>query len=308
MIRPETQAASGRQIDPQIDPHIDQFIDAVWLEDGLAENSLAAYRGDLHDLAAWLRPRRLAEADEQALTAYLAARHPTTRASTANRRLASLRRFYRWALREGTIESDPTLRLVGARRPARFPKTISEAQIDALLAAPQGDSPLALRDRAMLETLYATGLRVSELTGLRMVQLSLADGLVRVIGKGSKERVVPVGEAARDALARYLKVGRVALLAGRTSDSVFVTARGAAMSRQMFWKLIRRYAFQAGIAAPLSPHGVRHAFATHLLNHGADLRVVQLLLGHADISTTQIYTHVARQRLKELHARHHPRG
>jgi len=308
MIRPETQAAPGRQIDPQIDPHIDQFIDAVWLEDGLAENSLAAYRGDLHDLAAWLRPRRLAEADEQALTAYLAARHPTTRASTANRRLASLRRFYRWALREGTIESDPTLRLVGARRPARFPKTISEAQIDALLAAPQGDSPLALRDRAMLETLYATGLRVSELTGLRMVQLSLADGLVRVIGKGSKERVVPVGEAARDALARYLKVGRVALLAGRTSDSVFVTARGAAMSRQMFWKLIRRYAFQAGIAAPLSPHGVRHAFATHLLNHGADLRVVQLLLGHADISTTQIYTHVARQRLKELHARHHPRG
>jgi integrase/recombinase XerD len=304
MIRPETQAAPGRQIDP----HIDQFIDAVWLEDGLAENSLAAYRGDLHDLAAWLRPRRLAEADEQALTAYLAARHPTTRASTANRRLASLRRFYRWALREGTIESDPTLRLVGARRPARFPKTISEAQIDALLAAPQGDSPLALRDRAMLETLYATGLRVSELTGLRMVQLSLADGLVRVIGKGSKERVVPVGEAARDALARYLKVGRVALLAGRTSDSVFVTARGAAMSRQMFWKLIRRYAFQAGIAAPLSPHGVRHAFATHLLNHGADLRVVQLLLGHADISTTQIYTHVARQRLKELHARHHPRG
>ena len=308
MIRPETQAAPQRQIDPQIDPHIDQFIDAVWLEDGLAENSLAAYRRDLQDLAAWLRPRRLAEADEQALTAYLAARHPTTRASTANRRLASLRRFYRWALREGTIASDPTLRLVGARGPARFPKTISEAQIDALLAAPQGDSPLPLRDRAMLETLYATGLRVSELTGLRMVQLSLADGLVRVIGKGSKERVVPVGEAARDALARYLKVGRVALLAGRTSDSVFVTARGAAMSRQMFWKLIRRYAFQAGIAAPLSPHGVRHAFATHLLNHGADLRVVQLLLGHADISTTQIYTHVARQRLKELHARHHPRG
>jgi integrase/recombinase XerD len=308
MIRPETRAAPGRQIDPQIDPHIDQFIDAVWLEDGLAENSLAAYRRDLQDLAAWLRPRRLAEADEQALTAYLAARHPTTRASTANRRLASLRRFYRWALREGTIESDPTLRLVGARRAARFPKTISEAQIDALLAAPQGDSPLALRDRAMLETLYAAGLRVSELTGLRMVQLSLADGLVRVIGKGSKERVVPVGEAARDALAHYLKVGRVALLAGRTSDSVFVTARGAAMSRQMFWKLIRRYAFQAGIAAPLSPHGVRHAFATHLLNHGADLRVVQLLLGHADISTTQIYTHVARQRLKELHARHHPRG
>jgi integrase/recombinase XerD len=308
MIRPEAQAARGPQRDPQIDPHIDQFIDAVWLEDGLAENSLAAYRRDLQDLAAWLRPRRLAEADEQALTAYLAARHPITRASTANRRLASLRRFYRWALREGTIGSDPTMRLVGARRPERFPKTISEAQVEALLAAPQGDSPLALRDRAMLETLYATGLRVSELTGLRMVQLSLADGLVRVIGKGSKERVVPIGEAARDALARYLKIGRPALLAGRSSDAVFATARGAAMSRQMFWKLIRRYANLASIAAPLSPHGVRHAFATHLLNHGADLRVVQLLLGHADISSTQIYTHVARQRLKELHARHHPRG
>jgi integrase/recombinase XerD len=290
------------------DPQIDQFIDAIWLEDGLAENSLAAYRRDLLDLAAWLRPRPLAEADEQALTDYLAARHPTTRASTANRRLASLRRFYRWALREGSIKSDPTLRLAGARRPARFPKTISEAQVDALLAAPQGDAPLALRDRAMLETLYATGLRVTELTGLKMVELSLADGMVRVVGKGSKERVVPIGEVARDTLDRYLKIGRPALLAGRGCDAVFVTGRGAAMSRQMFWKLIRRYAHKAGIAAPLSPHGLRHAFATHLLNHGADLRVVQLLLGHADISTTQIYTHVARQRLKELHARHHPRG
>jgi integrase/recombinase XerD len=302
------RAAPGRQVDPQIDPHIDQFIDAVWLEDGLAENSLAAYRRDLRDLASWLQPRRLAEADEQALTAYLAARHPSTRASTANRRLASLRRFYRWALREGRIDADPTLRLAGVRRPARFPNTISEAQVDALLAAPQGDSPHALRDRAMLETLYAAGLRVSELIGLRMVELSLADGLVRVIGKGSKERVVPIGETARAALADYLKRGRSALLAGRSCEAVFVTARGSAMSRQMFWKLIRRYAQRAGIEAPLSPHGLRHAFATHLLNHGADLRVVQLLLGHADISTTQIYTHVARQRLKDLHARHHPRG
>ena len=300
MTRPDARVAP--------DPQIDQFIDAIWLEDGLAENSLAAYRRDLLDLAAWLQPRRLADADEQALTGYLAARHPTTRASTANRRLASLRRFYRWALREGSIESDPTLRLAGARRPARFPKTISEAQVDALLAAPQGEAPLALRDLAMLETLYATGLRVSELTGLKMVELSLADGLVRVVGKGAKERVVPIGEAARDALTRYLKIGRPALLAGRSCEAVFVTGRGAAMSRQMFWKLIRRYAHKAGIVAPLSPHGLRHAFATHLLNHGADLRVVQLLLGHADISTTQIYTHVARQRLKELHAHHHPRG
>jgi integrase/recombinase XerD len=300
MVRPDARVPP--------DPQIDEFIDAVWLEDGLAENSLAAYRRDLLDLAAWLRPRRLAQADEQALTAYLAARHPTTRASTANRRLASLRRFYRWALREGSVQSDPTLRLTGVRRSARFPKTISEAQVDALLAAPQGDTPLALRDRAMLETLYATGLRVAELTGLKMIELSLTDGLVRVVGKGSKERVVPIGEAARHALSRYLKNGRPALLAGRSCDAVFVTRRGAAMSRQMFWKLIRRYAHKADITAPLSPHGLRHAFATHLLNHGADLRVVQLLLGHADISTTQIYTHVARQRLKDLHARHHPRG
>ncbi|HEX4585557.1 MAG TPA: site-specific tyrosine recombinase XerD [Burkholderiaceae bacterium] len=304
MVRPDVRPAAKAASDPQID----QFIDAVWLEDGLAENSLAAYRRDLLDLAGWLRPRRLIEADEGALTSYLAARHPATRASTANRRLASLRRFYRWALREGTISSDPTLRLSGARRPARFPKAISEAQVEALLAAPQGESPLALRDRAMLETLYATGLRVSELTALRMVELSLADGLVRVVGKGSKERVVPIGEAARAALMRHLKIARPALLAGRSCDAVFPTVRGAAMSRQMFWKLIRRYAQQAGITAPLSPHGLRHAFATHLLNHGADLRVVQLLLGHADISTTQIYTHVAQQRLKEMHARHHPRG
>jgi integrase/recombinase XerD len=304
MARPDVRPAAAAGSDPQID----QFIDAVWLEDGLAENSLAAYRHDLLDLAGWLRPRRLIEADESALTSYLAARHPTTRASTANRRLASLRRFYRWALREGKIGSDPTLRLAGARRPARFPKAISEAQVEALLAAPQGESPLALRDRAMLETLYATGLRVSELTALRMVELSLADGLVRVVGKGSKERVVPIGEAARAALMHHLKIARPALLAGRSCDAVFPTARGAAMTRQMFWKLIRRYAQQAGITAPLSPHGLRHAFATHLLNHGADLRVVQLLLGHADISTTQIYTHVAQQRLKEMHARHHPRG
>jgi integrase/recombinase XerD len=304
MVRADTRAAPK----PQIDPEIDRFIDAVWLEDGLAKNSLAAYRRDLIDLATWLRPRRLAEADEGVLTGYLAARHSSTRASTANRRLASLRRFYRWAAREGSIASDPTLRLTGVRQPARFPKTISEAQVDALLAAPEGDEPLALRDRAMLETLYATGLRVSELTGLRMIELSLTDGLVRVVGKGSKERVVPIGEVARGALARYLKRGRPALLSGRSCDAVFVTGRGAAMSRQMFWKLIRRYSNKAGIVAPLSPHGLRHAFATHLLNHGADLRVVQLLLGHADISTTQIYTHVARQRLKDLHARHHPRG
>jgi len=290
------------------DPEIDRFIDAVWLEDGLAENSLVAYRRDLLDLSRWLRPRRLVQADEQALIDYLTARHPSSRASTANRRLSSLRRFFRWALREASIETDPTLRLDSARRTARFPSVISESQVEALLAAPGADTPRELRDRAMLETLYAAGLRVSELTALRMVQLSLADGLVRVIGKGSKERVVPIGEFARAALTGYLEHGRPALLKGRSCDAVFVTSRANPMSRQMFWKLLRSYANKAGISAPLSPHGLRHAFATHLLNHGADLRVVQLLLGHADISTTQIYTHVARQRLKELHARHHPRG
>jgi integrase/recombinase XerD len=300
MGRPETP--------PSAEPVVDRFIDAIWLEDGLAANSLAAYRSDLLDLAGWLKPRQLVEADESALTDYLAARHPTTRASTANRRLASLRRFYRWAVREGGIAADPTLRLAGVRRAARFPRTISEAQVEALLAAPDGSTARELRDRAMLETMYATGLRVSELTGLRMVELSLSDGLVRVIGKGSKERVVPIGELARSALTRYLEHGRPVLLGRRPCDAVFVTSRAAPMSRQMFWKLVRRYAAKAAISAPLSPHGLRHAFATHLLNHGADLRVVQMLLGHADISTTQIYTHVARERLKDLHARHHPRG
>jgi integrase/recombinase XerD len=287
---------------------VDRFIDAIWLEDGLAANSLAAYRRDLLDLAGWLKPRQLTDADESALTDYLAARHPVTRASTANRRLASLRRFYRWAVREGVVVADPTLRLAGVRRAARFPRTISEAQVEALLAAPAGAAPREQRDRAMLETLYATGLRVTELTALRMVELSLSEGLVRVIGKGSKERVVPLGELARAALVRYLEQGRPALLGRRACDAVFVTSRAAPMSRQMFWKLVRHYAAKAGITAPLSPHGLRHAFATHLLNHGADLRVVQMLLGHADISTTQIYTHVARERLKDLHARHHPRG
>jgi integrase/recombinase XerD len=290
------------------DPAIDRFIDAVWLEDGLAPNSLAAYRRDLVDLAAWLAPRQVTQADETSLMRYLSVRHSAMRASTANRKLSSLRRFYRWAARERLIAVDPTARLSGVRRAARFPQTISEAQVEALLAAPAGQSPRELRDRAMLETMYATGLRVSELTALRMGEVSLADGLVRIIGKGSKERVVPLGEMARRALTLYLEQGRPVLLRHRSSDAVFVTARAAPMSRQMFWKLLRAYAGKAQIRVPLSPHGLRHAFATHLLNHGADLRVVQMLLGHADISTTQIYTHVARQRLKELHAHHHPRG
>lgn len=289
-------------------PLIDRFIEALWLEDGLASNSLAAYRRDLLQYALALGRRTLLEAEEGDLQQYFAATHAASRASTANRRLATLRRFYRWAQREALIESDPTLHLSPARTPPRFPKSLSEAQVDSLLAAPDTTTDLGLRDRSMLELLYATGLRVSELVGLRVVELSLADGLVRTTGKGGKERVVPVGEEARMWVERYVRRARSNLLGGRAADALFVTRRGGPMSRQMFWRLIRRYAVQADIRAPLSPHGLRHAFATHLLNRGADLRVVQLLLGHADISTTQIYTHVARERLQALHARHHPRG
>lgn len=293
-----------------MDPVVDRFVDSLWLEDGLARNTLAAYRRDLDGLGQWLASREtsLLAAGEADLAAYFASQHAATRAATANRRLTVLRRFYRWALRERVIAVDPTLRLHAARRAARFPVTISEAQVEALLAAPDVATALGLRDRAMFEVLYAAGLRVSELVGLKLSELSLNEGLVRVIGKGSKERIVPLGEEARAWVERYLAGARPDLLAGRVADAVFVTQRAAPMTRQMFWVLVKRYAAQADIRAPLSPHGLRHAFATHLLNHGADLRVVQLLLGHADISTTQIYTHVARARLKALHAEHHPRG
>jgi len=290
------------------DPLIDAFIDSLWLEDGLAANSLAAYRRDLQALLRRLPGRRLASLTEADLQGYFAQEHATSRAATARRRLATFRRFFRWALREAHIGSDPTLRLASARRPARFPATLTEAQVEALLQAPDPQTELGLRDRAMLELLYATGLRVSELVGLRLGELSLDEGLVRVVGKGAQERVVPIGEPARDWTARYLSKSRPVLLGGRAADAVFVTGRAAPMSRQSFWKLIKRHALAADIRSPLSPHGLRHAFATHLLNHGADLRVVQMLLGHADISTTQIYTHVARERLKSLHAQHHPRG
>ncbi len=290
---------------------VDSFCDALWLEDGLAKNSLAAYRRDLRLLARWLNEHRsvaLVAATEADLQAYVAARHPGSRPASSNRRLTVFRRFYRWLLRERLRDDDPTLRIGAAKQTPRFPKSLSEAQVDALRAAPPVDTPLGLRDRAMLETLYATGLRVSELVALKSVQISLADGIVRVIGKGNKERLVPLGEEAIAWISRYLKEARPALLQRRASDALFITGRADAMTRQMFWVLIRRYAAAAGITAPLSPHTLRHAFATHLLNHGADLRVVQLLLGHADISTTQIYTHVARERLKSLHAQHHPRG
>jgi integrase/recombinase XerD len=291
---------------------IDRFLDAVWIEDGLAANTLAAYRRDLSLFATWLEAERAGAAIEASresdLLAYIAARHAGSRATSANRRLTVFKRFFRWALRERLADTDPTLRLRNAKQPLRVPKTLSEAQVEALLAAPDVDKPLGLRDRAMLELLYACGLRVTELVTLKTVQVGLAEGCLRVTGKGSKERLVPFGEEAHRWLGRYLADGRAAILAGQSSEALFVTARGAGMTRQMFWKLIKAHALKAGIDAPLSPHTLRHAFATHLLNHGADLRAVQMLLGHADISTTTIYTHVARERLRALHAQHHPRG
>ena len=314
--RARARPASGRGEAAALPPDagdralLEAFGDALWLEDGLAQRSRDAYASDLSHCALWLAGRgtTLRAATEADLAGYVAAVHAGTRPASANRRLAAFRRFYRWLIRERRRDDDPTVRLATARRPPRFPKTLSEAHVEALLAAPDTDTPLGLRDRAMLETMYATGLRVSELVGLRTVEVGLVDAVVRVIGKGDKERLVPLGEEARAWIERWLRDGRPVLLARRPSDALFVTARAAAMTRQMFWTLVRRHARAAGIDAPLSPHVLRHAFATHLLNHGADLRVVQLLLGHADISTTQIYTHVARERLKTLHAAHHPRG
>jgi integrase/recombinase XerD len=286
------------------------FGEALWLEDGLSRNTLAAYRRDLSMLAVWLagRSATLAGATEVDLQAYIAARHAGSRATSGNRRLTVFRRFYRWLVREGRRPDDPTLRIAAARQPPRFPQTLSEAQVEALLGAPADGEPLGVRDRAMLETLYATGLRVSELVGLPGVAVGLVDGVLRVVGKGDKERLVPLGEEARGWIERYLRASRPVLLAGRASDALFVTARGGPMTRQMFWILVKRHARTAGITSPLSPHTLRHAFATHLLNHGADLRAVQLLLGHADIGTTTIYTHVARERLRQMHQKHHPRG
>ncbi|WP_367067814.1 site-specific tyrosine recombinase XerD [Oryzisolibacter sp. LB2S] len=291
---------------------IDLFLDALWLEDGLSRNTLAAYRRDLLLYAQWLAaqqpPLALDATAEHHLSGYFAARHPETRASTANRRLTVLRRYFHWALREGRITQDPTVRLLAARQPLRVPKTLTQAQVEALLQAPDDATPLGLRDRTMLELMYASGLRVSELVMLKTFHLGLTEGVLRVMGKGGKERLVPFGEEARRWLELYLAEGRGAILVGQQTDDLFVTQRGSAMTRVMFWIIVKKYAQLAGITAPLSPHTLRHAFATHLLNHGADLRVVQLLLGHADISTTTIYTHVARERLKQLHAQHHPRG
>jgi integrase/recombinase XerD len=295
---------------------IDEFADSLWLADGLAKNTLAAYRSDLALFAGWLAQRHVAlpdaqEADIDAWLAHLHTRQEKVRPTTLRRFQASLRRFYRWLIEQGRITVDPLLNIQPPVTAERFPKTLSEKQVEDLLAAPDVDTPLGLRDRTLLEVVYASGLRVSELVGLKLFNISLDDRVVRTFGKGGKERLVPLGEVAADWLQRWLQEGRPALLKGRNSDFVFVTSRkdSAGMTRQMAWTLIKKHAVAAGIPREkISPHVMRHAFATHLLNHGADLRVVQLLLGHADISTTQIYTHVARARLKDLHAAHHPRG
>jgi len=296
------------------DASIDAFIDALWLEEGLSKNTLSAYRRDLTLLSTWLLGRELllSAAVESDLNAYFSAQHAQTKATTANRRLTVFKRYFRWAFRERMIAADPTLKLQAAKQALRVPKTLTEAQVEALLWAPDTQTPLGVRDRTMLELMYASGLRVSELVTLKVFNVSLNENVLRVFGKGNKERLVPFGEVASVWVTRYLAQARPALLAGKQTDDLFVTYRGAkagsAMSRVMFWMIVKKHALAAGIRSALSPHTLRHAFATHLLNHGADLRSVQMLLGHADISTTTIYTHVARERLKVLHAQHHPRG
>ena len=292
---------------------VDRFLDALWLEDGLSALTLAAYRRDLTLYAVWWHTEHPAghgilSTTEAQLLAYMAARHANSRATTVNRRTTVFKRFFRWALREHLITQDPTLKMIGSRQPLRVPKVLSEAQVEALLAAPDEHTPLGLRDRAMLELMYASGLRVTELVGLKTVQVGLNEGVIKVMGKGARERLVPFGEEARQWIVRYLETARQAILGRQVSDALFVTSRGGPMTRQMFWTLVKQHALRADVIVPLSPHTLRHAFATHLLNHGADLRVVQMLLGHADISTTTIYTHVARERLRQLHQRHHPRG
>ena len=279
---------------------LDAFCDALWLEDGLARNTIASYRTDLEQLAKFLRRKSLTEAGEADLFAFLAA--AKGRASSAARRVSTLKRFYQYCVRERHVGADPTLKLDPPKRAPRFPRSLSEADVEALLGAPDVATSLGLRDRAMLETLYATGLRVSELVALKTFEVNLDANVIRVMGKGSKERLVPLGEEAAHWISRYLEQRK------SSANALFITGRGRGMTRQAFWYLISRYGARAIPGKKLSPHVLRHAFATHLINHGADLRVVQLLLGHADISTTQIYTHVARERLKALHAKHHPRG
>jgi integrase/recombinase XerD len=297
---------------PTNDGLLDGFCDALWLEDGLSRNTLESYRRDLRLFAGWLatdRHKTLLQVQRADLLDYLALKFQRhTRPRSAARLLSSLKRFYRFLMRENRIQVDPTLQVESPKLPRTLPKILTEEDVDALLGAPDVGTALGLRDKAMLEMLYASGLRVSELVSMKLGQVSQDMGVVRVMGKGSRERLVPLGEEALTWIRRYMIDARPEILGGRQADVLFTTSRAAAMTRQGFWYLIRRYADRAIIGKAISPHTLRHAFATHLLNHGADLRVVQMLLGHADISTTQIYTHVARERLKQVHAKHHPRG
>ena len=313
-LRPHQAIATGVPIDAATGASVDAFIDTLWLEEGLSKNTLSAYRQDLTLFARWQAGygRTLDGTVEGHLNAYFSERHTVTRATTANRRLTVFKRYFRWALRERMTTADPTLKLQPARQALRVPKTLTETQVEALLAAPDTDTDLGVRDRTMLELMYASGLRVSELVTLKILNVSLSENVLRVFGKGGKERLIPFGEVASEWLRDYLAGSRKTLLGARQTQDLFVThsgpTPGTAMSRVMFWLIVKKYALLAGITSPMSPHTLRHAFATHLLNHGADLRAVQMLLGHADISTTTNYTHVARERLKAIHAQHHPRG
>jgi integrase/recombinase XerD len=293
------------------DPAVSRFLDAVWMERGLSSNTLAAYRADLTALSRWLAERgvpmmKTTRADLQDFIAYRV--HAGARPRSTARQLSSFRRFFRYLLRENAIKDDPTAQIAMPKIGRSLPKSLTEEEVEALLAAPAVNDPLGNRDRCMLEVLYATGLRVSELVNLRGSQVNLNQGVIRILGKGNRERLIPLGEEAVRWLTEFTRGSRAEILLERQTDYLFPTRRGDRMTRQAFWHIIKRYARKAGVNKELSPHTLRHAFATHLLNHGADLRVVQMLLGHADISTTQIYTHVARERLKALHAKHHPRG
>ena len=301
---------SEQVITPADAAELDTFIDHLWLEDGLSKNTLVSYRLDLTSFAQWLatQSKPLLKVDQADIQQYLAIKFPLSKPRSISRLIASLRRFYRFVIRENKISLDPTIQIQSPKLPRSLPASLNEDEVVALLNAPNVNEPIGLRDRAMLELLYACGLRVSELVDVKAMEVSLSDGAVRITGKGSKTRLVPMGEEAVDWIARYLREARPVILQSRLCDTLFVTNRGDAMTRQGFWYLIKRYALLAGITKHMSPHVLRHAFATHLLNHGADLRVVQMLLGHSDISTTQIYTHVARERLKQLHHAHHPRG
>lgn len=301
---------SEQPLSPEESSAIDQFIDHLWLEDGLSQNTLSSYRLDLTGFALWLtkQAKTLHAVTNADIQYFLADKFPHLKPRSMNRHIATLRRFYRYLVAQNLITIDPTLQIESPKMPRSLPKSLNEKEVVDLLNAPNIEDDTGLRDRAMLELLYACGLRVSELVNVKIFEVSLNEGVVRITGKGSKTRLVPMGQEAVDWISKYLKQARGNILKNQISDALFVTTRGEAMTRQAFWNNIKRYALIADIKKPISPHVVRHAFATHLLNHGADLRVVQMLLGHSDISTTQIYTHVARERLKQLHRTHHPRG